>query len=371
VAEVVRPRVPPLAIVAAVVAVVLYVAGFVRLGAPYGLIAIAIAVGAGLWAAQLLLDRGRVRAIRFEVDGGVALVSAQIEHTLSRARVGAIGFSGSVVAGRLSMPPFRVFDPMSIGRVVVLDHAGDLTLAMRAGWIAIDELSAAASRAGLAWAGALPLGEVTLAVPAAPVESGGVAEGSARALRQMKRDCRSLLRISTAVLAGLIATVALGSAARIPEGVVDPIEVVLWIGVFLWILLVGTERLRSRPARVAGKLIQDATWSLVDGVVLRGAPVDPGVRIVVVVDPATGRPGVSWLVEPSVTARWLQEFQRGRFHLTVGADGDAAVLASGDWTHLAVLVRRSGWAKSPELHAWAQAHLTDQWGVRSDRPPTH
>jgi len=67
-----------------------------------------------------------------------------------------------------------------------------------------------------------------------------------------------------------------------------------------------------------------------------------------------------------VTAGWLREFEGGHFHRTASADGDDLILAIDDWPHLAMLVRRSGWA-IPRASCPGQQQLTDLWQVRADR----
>lgn len=146
---VVRPRAPLLAALAAGVAVASVATAFV-MQSPRALVFVAVVSAA--WAGQQLIDRGRLLCVEFHDAGNVVLASTQDELRLGSDAMGAIGFSGSVIAGRLSMP-FGRFEPLDAGRIVVVDRAGNVLVALRAGWMALASSRPAPAKVGIAGLG--------------------------------------------------------------------------------------------------------------------------------------------------------------------------------------------------------------------------
>jgi hypothetical protein len=363
---IVRPRAPFLAAAAGATAAALLVAAFVS-QSPRLFMYWALACGA--WAGQQLLDLGRIRRVEFDGRGNVVFASAQEELRLTKADVGGVGYDGTVTVGRLSMPLGR-FDPLRVGRVVIVNPDGHLIAALRAGWMAIDDLAAGARFGGHKWIGAVDYKRTAFAPrPASPdpalgsrsvTEAAGDAAGS-QALKAMRRRARSPLRRYTLALVVAWTAVVLISNAGAPKIVMDPLRLGIGLGVAGWIVYVGTEPLRSKPVRHARRILARADWNVADVVVLRGARMDPGVRAVVCLDPSSGAPTESWLVEPSITSRWLQEYQRRTCLIARGTKDDEAVIASEDLANVALVVKRTGLGKAPEIHQWAMSQLSNTW----------
>jgi hypothetical protein len=313
-----------------------------------------------------VIDRGRVQQVEVTARGDIVLRTGGGLRRFLRSDVGAIGFNGTVIAGRLSTP--FVISPVggsrkrpTTGRLVLLGPDGNLRGAWRAGWLAIQDLEAACRAGKVPWAGDVDISTKRLSAP--PAISGEIArrpdaEAVRAAVSAMRRRSRVVLvRSCQAWGVALVVTILL-HAVGAPHSIATVPDAISWIGGVGMIFVLGTQPLRSRAARATAKATAIATWAAADVAIVAGAPSDPRVRVVLILDPDSAALVDTWLVDPGGTSLWLQETERRRIFLTVAPDGRSAVATDESVERLAALRRSLGLGKSDDIHRWAREKPT-------------
>lgn len=186
-------------------------------------------------------------------------------------------------------------------------------------------------------------------------------EATSASLRAVGRRARRPLVWTFGVFLMSIA----GSAAADSFDVLAPstrlFEWLLFLSGIALLLVLATHPLRRRNRTRARRALQGTGWELVEVIRMKGAPADEGVSVILVLDPATGEPIGSWLVDYYARRRWPPVDQRTWAYLSVSDDEKYAALAPVDRSSITVLKRRSRVGTSAALHEWAWMTARERW----------
>ncbi len=306
---------------------------------PVGLMVVLPVLVFGATYSRANLAEARVTAVGLDLVGDDGVV-----RTIPGGSIGAMGYAGTVVAQRLVAVPVS-FLPNLMGRIVVVDRAGRVVCARRAGWMKLDDVAALAAAGGVPW-----LGGQVRTVPGAtlppPPEMAHHHDGPVRDdplaaaafARQRARVRRVVLITWSLPVISTICFVVMSNVASAPMLLLG------WVGglgVAAFILGGPCVALWSSGARDARRLLRKAEvpWWPVEAVVVAGLIADANARVVGVVHPTTGEMGW-WTVKWGGERGWLQGDDRGWFWFVPSGRGKRAMIAPPDRSHVAVLEQR-------------------------------
>jgi hypothetical protein len=276
---------------------------------------------------------------------GLDLVGVDgVVRSIPGGAIGGVGYAGMVLAGRLVAIPLHWL-PNTMGRIVVVDRAGRVICARRAGWMPLDEVEALAAAGGVPW-----LGSHARTVPGAtvppPPEMTHPHDGPARTepataagLRRQRARVRRVVLATWAL--PVVSTICFVILANVPDAPARP--VLGWVGglgVVAFILGGPCVALWSSAPREARRILKtDQPWWPVEAVVVAGLISDANARVVGVAHPASGEMAW-WTVKWGGERGWLQGDDRGWFWFLPATRGKGALLAPPDRSHHAVLEQR-------------------------------
>jgi len=96
-------------------------------------------------------------------------------------------------------------------------------------------------------------------------------------------------------------------------------EWLLFLSGIALLLVLATHPLRRRNRKRARRALQGTGWKLVEVIRMKGAPVDEGVSVILVLDRTNGEPIGSWLVDYYARRRWPPVDQRTWAYLSLEA----------------------------------------------------
>ncbi len=334
--------------------------GVVALAAGFDVVLVA---GGTWWAVLVLVGLSLLGRRWFQRVGvvsvavgpdGVQLLDADLVQRFERGEVGAVGVwrtgrSGRLRAGRT--------DP---GQVVVLDPWGRVAAARISRGMAVAALRRACEAQGVRWVGEVEVDAGRLAAagwpegvelpPGPPAASDGSAEAA------LAGAARSARRRGTAYGLATVGVLAVGWAVTRSSTSTLAVDVVRAACLLVFVdavLELGQVALDAGHLRAAHRILSVAGWRPVDVVVVQGAPADRGAVASVELDPDSGAPRSSWLVEGG-TGAWPPSSRRGWLLLAEEPDGERAVLAEPDRSELAVVRANGGFLRADAIHRWAR-----------------
>ena len=200
-----------------------------------------------------------------------------------------------------------------------------------------------------------PVALLTGALPRHVAPIGRVAiddPSTAEVVRNARRRSRRLVIGSVAAWILAWAAAFAAEPLSLPDGV-NTVVFLLWVATGLvMIVVLMTQPVRRRPWKDLGAGLRSEPWQLAEVVLLRGAPIDGLVSMVLLLDPTTGQPAGSWIVDQVRSPTWLAPATRTwAYYNTDGSD--VAALAPLDRRGVVTLRAKSGLGKSPALHEWA------------------
>lgn len=189
------------------------------------------------------------------------------------------------------------------------------------------------------------------------------------ALTAMRRRARQPIVVATTSVAALVLTSLAASLLEASDGLRNAIGVVAFVSGFGLAAVVLSHPLRRRTFKRAVRALTDGPWVLVEVVLMKGAPVDSGVPVLMILNPSTGEPVGSWLVDQFGRRGWPARDQREWAYLAVDSNGEAAVLAPPTRDRLTVLKSRTRVGTSAALHEWVWTTARARWVFPASNDP--